>query len=138
PQILDGLKTTRANLLKDASLKEMPVIKPEHCQRAWLDDEDLSSFANVLQQDFACPKCLVFGCLDQSLRQRSAAIRGDFGEHQVNAYRFENVNRRKSPFGRAVIGKDIGKERSASTAVGWFRARCMPCCTRQCFIREWR
>ena len=50
PEILDSFKTVIADLPEDVRRNEMTVVKAEHCQSTRLDDDDLSSIANVLQQ----------------------------------------------------------------------------------------
>src|SRR3954451_12731958 len=84
PEIFAGFKAVRADFLKHASLKEVAVIKPEHCQHARLDDYDLASIANVLQQHFTRMLRLSLRGMDETLRQRGPAIRRDFRHDQID------------------------------------------------------
>ena len=67
PEIFDGFKTVSTYFLKNIMWKKAAIVETQHRQCARLDDDDLPSIANVLQQHLAGAVRLLLRSLNQPL-----------------------------------------------------------------------
>src|SRR5438105_7931587 len=67
PEIFDGFKTVSTYFLENIMWKKAAIVETQHRQCTRLDHDDLSSLANVFQQQLAGALRLLLRSLNQPL-----------------------------------------------------------------------